>query len=70
MTKAEDAALNYARTHLQAVRIVWVDREPEIVSAEEAVVLCSDCRAAGRMVVAVAQDKRMEAMLNGLIDAG
>ena len=29
MTKAEAAALDYARTHMQAVRIVWVDREPE-----------------------------------------
>ncbi len=70
MTKAEAAALDYARTHLQAVRIVWLDREPEIVSAEDAVVLCSDRGVPGRIISAVAQDKRFEAMLNGIIDAG
>ena len=70
MTKAEAAALDYARTHMQAVRIVWVDREPEILSAEDAVVLCSDQVAAGRIIAAVAQGKQMEAMLNALIDAG
>lgn len=55
---------------MQAVRIVWVDREPEILSAEDAVVLCSDHFASGRIIAAVAQGKQMEAMLNALIDAG
>ncbi len=70
MTKAEAAALDYARTHLQGVRIVWLDRGAEIVSAEDAVILCSDRGISGRIIAAVAQDKRFEAMLNRLIDAG
>lgn len=70
MTKAEAVALDYARTHMQAVRIVWLNREPEILSAEDAAVLCSNRMAAGRIMAAVAQDKQMEAMLNALIDAG
>ena len=69
MTKAEAAALDYARTHMQAVRIVWMDREPEILSAEDAVVLCSNHFVSGRIIAAVAQGKQMEAMLNALIDA-
>lgn len=28
MTKAEAAALDYARTHMQAVRVCWLDRQP------------------------------------------
>lgn len=68
MMKEESAALDYAKTHMQAVRIVWVDREPEILSAEDAVVLCSERRVAGRIVSAVAQDKRFEDMLNRLLD--
>ncbi len=68
MTKAEAAALDYARTHMQAVRIVWVDREPEILSAEDAVVLCSDHFVSGRIIAAVAQEKTLEDMLNKLLD--
>lgn len=60
--------LDYARTHLQGVRIVWLDRQPEIVDAVEAVTLCSDCCVSGRIIAAVAQDKKFEDMLNKLID--
>lgn len=66
MTKAEAAALDYARTHMQAVRIVWADRE--ILSAEDAAVLCSNRMAAGSIIAAVAQDKKLTDMLNRLID--
>lgn len=68
MTKAEAAALDYARTHMQAVRIVWLDREPEILSAEDAALLCSNRMAAGSIMAAVAQDKKLTDMLNRLID--
>ncbi len=61
-------SLDYARTHQQAVRIVWMDREPEIVSAMDAVWLCSDYGAAGRISAVVAQDKKLQAVLNKLMD--
>lgn len=62
-------ALAYAQTHLQSVRIVWLDRQPEIVDAVEAVTLCSDRCVSGRIIAAVAQDKKLEDMLNQLIDS-
>lgn len=65
-----EKAMEYARTHMQAVRIVWMDREPEILSATDAVAVCSNRGMSGRMIAAVAQDERMEAILNALIDAG
>lgn len=68
MTQAKKVA-QYARSHLQAVRIVWVDRAPQVVGAVEAVELCSDYSVSGRIVAAVAQEKRFEDMLNRLIDA-
>jgi len=61
-------ALRYARAHLQPVRIVWLDRPPEIYDAVAAVELCSDPGVSGRIVAAVAQDKRLEKLLNQLID--
>ena len=63
-----DKALAYAQTHLQAVRIVWVDRTPTVCNALDAVVLCSDRLVSRCIVAAVAQDKTFEAMLNRLID--
>ncbi len=63
-----EKVLCYAQTHLQAVRIVWLDREPEICAGTEAVTLCSDRSVSGRIIAAVAQDKRLERMLNELID--
>lgn len=68
MTRIEAAAMEYARTHLQAVRICWIDRPPEVCDAEEAVILCSDRGMSGRIVGVVAQDKRFEDMLHNLID--
>ena len=67
MTLTEEA-LEYARTHLQAVRICWLDRHTEIYGAVEAVALCADRSRAGRIVGVVAQDKWFEDMLNKLID--
>ena len=61
-------SLDYARTHQQAVRIVWMDREPEIVSAMDAVWLCSDYGTVGRISAVVAQDKKLQAVLNKLMD--
>ena len=67
MSSAEKA-MDYARSHLQPVRIVWLDKQPEIYDAVAAVELCSDRRVSGYIVAAVAQDKELEAMLNKLID--
>ena len=63
-----DKALEYARTHLQGVRICWIDREVTICGAVEAVTLCSDCGVSDRIVGVVAQDKNLESMLHKLID--
>lgn len=63
-------SLDYARTHRQAVRIVWLDREPEVIPAVKAVELCSDCGVSGRIVRAVAQDERLNDMLGKLLDKG
>lgn len=68
MTPAEKA-MEYARKHLQAVRICWVDRQPTECGAVEAVKLCSDRGASGHIVGAVAQTKALENMLNSLLDS-
>lgn len=39
MDKLVRESLGYARGHLQAVRIVWVDRAPQVVGAVGAVEL-------------------------------
>lgn len=67
MTPAEKA-MEYARRHLQAVRVCWVDRQPMECGAVEAVELCADYRVSGRIVGVVAQDKALEDMLNKIID--
>ncbi len=64
-----DRAMNYARSHSQQVRICWLDRKTTMHPAAEAVALCSDRGVSGRIVAAVAQEKRFEDMLNKLIDA-
>lgn len=65
-----EKAMDYARAHLQPVRIVWLDKKHEVYGAVEAVALCSNCRVSGRIMAAVAHDKTLEAMLNKLIDGG
>lgn len=60
--------MEYARKHLQAVRICWVDQKPTECGAVDAVKLCSDRCVSGRIVGAVAQTKALEDMLNKLID--
>ena len=67
MTPAEKA-MEYARRHLQAVRVCWVDRQPMECGAVEAVELCADYRVSGRIVGVVAQDKALENTLNNLLD--
>ena len=67
MTPAEKA-MEYARRHLQAVRVCWVDRQPMECGAVEAVELYADYRVSGRIVGVVAQDKTLEDMLNKIID--
>lgn len=69
MTPAEKAS-EYAKKHLQAVRICWVDQKPTECGAVEAVELCSDFSVSGRIVGVVAQDKGLEDVLNKLIDLG
>lgn len=54
---------------MQAVTIVWVDRETTVCSADEAKVLCADRRVFGRIVGAMAADKALENKLNKLLDA-
>lgn len=61
-------AMEYARKHLQAVRVCWVDRQTTECGAVEAVRLCSDRNVSGRIVGVVAQTKALEAMLNNLLD--
>ncbi len=41
MTPTEKA-MDYARKHVQAVRICWLDRQPTECGAVEAVKLCAD----------------------------
>lgn len=67
MTPAEKA-MEYARKHLQAVRVCWVDQQPTECGAVEAVKLCSDRSVSGRIVGVVAQDKGLEDILNKIID--
>ena len=67
MTPTEKA-MEYARNHLQAVRVCWIDRQPTECGAVEAVKLCSDYRVSGRIVGVVTQDKALEGILNLLID--
>lgn len=68
MTPTENA-IAYAKTHLQAVRVCWIDRHTEIYDAVKAVALCADRALSGRIVGVVAQDKALEDMLHQLIDS-
>ena len=63
-----EKAMDYARQHLQAVRVCWIDRHPMECGSVEAVELCADYRVSGRIVGVVAQDKALEDMLNKIID--
>lgn len=63
-----EAAMEYARKHLQAVRVCWVDRQPTECGAVEAVKLCANRGVSGHIVGVVAQDKGLEDVLNKLID--
>lgn len=67
MTPTEKA-MEYAKAHLQAVRVCWVDRKPTECGAVEAVELCADRGVSGRIVGVVAQTKPLEDMLNNLLD--
>lgn len=67
MTQREKA-MEYARKHLQAVRVCWVDRQPTECGAVGAVKLCSDRGVSGRIVGVVARDKALEDVLNKLLD--
>lgn len=64
----KEKAMEYARKHLQAVRVCWVDRQPTECGSVEAVELCSDRGVSGRIVGVVAQDKALEDVLNKLLD--
>lgn len=66
----KEKAMEYARSHLQAVRIIWIDHRTAEHGAVEAVELCADRRVSGRIMAAVAQDKTLENLLNQLIDGG
>ena len=63
-----EKAMQYAQGHLQAVRICWLDRQPIVCGAVEAVTLCSDYCVSGQIVGVVAQDKKLEGMLHRLLD--
>lgn len=64
----KEKAVEYARSHLQAVRIAWLGRRATEHGAVEAVDLCADRRVSGRIMAAVARDKTLEDMLNKLLD--
>lgn len=64
----ERKAMEYARKHLQAVHVCWVDRQPTECGAVEAVELCADRGVSGRVVGVVARDKTLEDVLNKLLD--
>lgn len=63
-----EKAMEYARKHLQAVRVCWIDRQTTECGAAEAVKLCSDRSVSGRIVGVVAQTKALEDMLHKLLD--
>lgn len=63
-----EKAMEYARKHLQAVRVCWLDRQPTECGAVEAVRLCADRSVSGRIVGVVARDKALEDVLNRLLD--
>ena len=69
MTSTEKA-MEYARARLQPVRIVWLDKPPEIYDTVAAVELCSNRCVSVYIMAAVAWDKMLEGMLNRLIDGG
>ena len=58
----------YARQHLQAVRVCWINRRTTEHDAVVAAELCSDYHVSGQIVGVVAQDKTLEDMLNKLLD--
>lgn len=68
MDRKVSEALEYARAHRQAVRIGWLDRKASVCDALEAVALCSDRLVSGHIVGSAARDKRLEDMLNRLLD--
>ena len=67
-TAQMEKALLYAGTHPQTVRLSWLDHRLTTSTAESAVELCADPAMAGNIVGAVADDKRLEELLNQIID--
>lgn len=64
-----EIALEYARTHLQPVRICYINRHTEVCGAVEAVALCTDKPASSQIVGVVAKDSLLTNMLNQLLDS-
>ena len=67
MTLADKAA-RYAKQHPQEVTLAWIDNSTRIYDAGKAVRLCAVPRIAACIMGAVAQDKKLEDMLNLLLD--
>ena len=67
MTPTEKA-MEYARQHLQAVRVCWLDRHVSVCGAIEAVELCTNPETASAIIGFVTHDKDMRNLLEGLID--
>lgn len=63
-----DNATQYARQHPQEVTLACVNRSVRTYSAGKAVQLCGTPDVAACIVGAAAQDRRLEDMLNQLID--
>lgn len=67
MALAEKAA-QYVKQHPQQVTLAWVDRTKRTYSADRAVLLCTNRQTAGCIMGALTKDKKLERLLNRLVD--
>lgn len=67
-TAQVDKARSYAQQHPQQIRLSWVDRRLTTHTLADAVELCGNPLEAGNIIGAVAGDRRLEDLLNQLID--
>ena len=70
MTEAQKAK-QYAAEHPQSVSLFWVDGSKRDYSdAKKATILCTIPRTAACIMDAECEDKRLESMLNNLLNHG
>jgi len=63
-----DKAIRYAKAHPQEVTLAWIDNSKRTYTADKAARLCGVPRVAACVVGAECKDKRLEDMLNNLLD--